>query len=771
VEHTVGPLIEEKIKEDDPIEGILSLKVLDPAMGSGHLLVEATDRLAHALVETLGGRGEEPEEADVRWARREVVERCIYGVDLNPLAVELAKLSLWLHTVAEGKPLNFLDHHLKVGDSLIGAWVDDLASLPVPRKRGPGKEAEAEVRQMNLFEIRLDERLPVMLNRVLEIIRRRSDTLEDIKAKAAADQATEKLKAPFKAVANLWVSPSFGNQVAQADYQEALEHISRPEELLILPRVRQAGEIAEQRSFFHWELEFPEVFYTDSAKRRNPGFDAVVANPPYVFIVSVPQENREYFFEAFATCEYRFDVYGLFAERGLSILARGGYLGYIVPHSILNNSSFEKLRAAVVQQASHIQIIDFTDRVFLQAANEPMLLLVQSRREDRQQGLVVEAARVASTELSTVQGLLRQYSASVVERLPGRPFIVSGADWLGRMLENPDTESLGSIVRATQGLRTGDNSRFLTLTPSGPLHRRVLGGSDLHRYGFDWPGTYVLYDRDALDAPRDEVFWAASQKILVQEVRNVHLPRRIVASFDVDRFIGLNSTNAMILRPRAKVSLYYVMAVISSRLVNEFFRASFVDNHIATQYLESIPMRRILFSTTAGERKRLTDHAQALCVADNRATLLSFADACLAAQPEQVDVIHDLLACLAEQMVDINKEKQAEAKGFLDWLAGYTGLPIEDWRLKTVVEAYWDHPWDEVQRPLRENRRAIEKASGRNVEGREALEDIEREFEKSIAKLNPLLQRIASTDRLIDLIVYRLYGLTEEEVAIVEGRT
>jgi len=119
-------------------------------------------------------------------------------------------------------------------------------------------------------------------------------------------------------------------------------------------------------------------------------------------------------------------------------------------------------------------------------------------------------------------------------------------------------------------------------------------------------------------------------------------------------------------------------------------------------------------------------------------------------------------------MTEMNKERQAEADGFVGWVGGYTGLPIEEWRLKTIVKAYWEHGWDEVRRALRQNRKAIHEASERDVEGREAVEAIQREFEQSVARLRPLLERIASTDRLIDLIVYRLYGLTEEEVAIVE---
>ena len=105
-------------------------------MGSGHFLVEATDQLARWLVQAWETARPEDEgtkdvaEQDVHWARREIVRNCIYGVDLNPMAVELAKLSLWLTTVASNKPLSFLDHHLRCGNSLIGAELSRLTTLP-----------------------------------------------------------------------------------------------------------------------------------------------------------------------------------------------------------------------------------------------------------------------------------------------------------------------------------------------------------------------------------------------------------------------------------------------------------------------------------------------------------------------------------------------------------------------------------------------------------------------------------------------------------------
>jgi len=119
-------------------------------------------------------------------------------------------------------------------------------------------------------------------------------------------------------------------------------------------------------------------------------------------------------------------------------------------------------------------------------------------------------------------------------------------------------------------------------------------------------------------------------------------------------------------------------------------------------------------------------------------------------------------------MIEMHKAKNEEVRGFLDWLAEYTGLPIEDWSLKTHLKAYYQHDWPEMRRVLDGNRRRISKV---NVQGREASEQIRREWETSMEKLQPLLAHIAATDRLIDLIVYRLYGLTEEEVAVVEGKS
>jgi len=229
-------------------------------------------------------------------------------------------------------------------------------------------------------------------------------------------------------------------------------------------------------------------------------------------------------------------------------------------------------------------------------------------------------------------------------------------------------------------------------------------------------------------------------------------------------------------------SLLYLCALLNSKTLQHqlnTFRPGNIDAY--PDDWKQLPIRRISFTTPVWERESLGDAAQTLYAeyldTGKSKRLLDFVESRLETitdedgrvlEPEQSDVVHDLLAYLAVQMIEMHKAKNEETRGFLDWLTGYTGLPIEDWSSKTNLKAYYQHDWAEMQRVLNANRRQIKKV---DVVGREASERIRHEYEASVGKLRPLLARIAATDRLIDLIVYRLYGLTEEEVAVVEGRS
>jgi hypothetical protein len=134
-------------------------------------------------------------------------------------------------------------------------------------------------------------------------------------------------------------------------------------------------------------------------------------------------------------------------------------------------------------------------------------------------------------------------------------------------------------------------------------------------------------------------------------------------------------------------------------------------------------------------------------------------------EQEKSDVVHDLLAFLAERMLEMNKQKQQEIKGFLVWLEGYFGPKVDDLSPKNKIQSYYEHDYDGLLAVLKKNKKklAIDPAC------REPGEALRAEYDGSVGKLLPLMERIRQTDELIDAVVYKLYGLTEEEIRIVAG--
>jgi hypothetical protein len=184
-------------------------------------------------------------------------------------------------------------------------------------------------------------------------------------------------------------------------------------------------------------------------------------------------------------------------------------------------------------------------------------------------------------------------------------------------------------------------------------------------------------------------------------------------------------------------------------------------------------IRCISFSTPEDERRRLAEEPKELCAAWQFETVLEVVDGCLpkddagefVAEGEMSDVVHDLLAHLAEEMIRMNKEKQEEIRGFLAWLEEFGGAKVDGLSNKTKVSAYYEIELFELLGVLKKNKRKLACDPNR----RAFSEDLRREFSASMEKLSPLLLRIGEVDRLIDAVVYRLYGLSEVEVAIVEA--
>ena len=223
----------------------------------------------------------------------------------------------------------------------------------------------------------------------------------------------------------------------------------------------------------------------------------------------------------------------------------------------------------------------------------------------------------------------------------------------------------------------------------------------------------------------------------------------------------------------------YLLSILNSKLIFFVFRQFGTERRggyyeFLGQFISQFPIRRISFTTPAPERARMGAELQQLYLDGKFSEILAQVDVCLPkdaagnfiAKEERSDVVHDLLAFLAERMLEMNKQKQQEIKGFLGWLEGYVGVKVEDLTPKTKLQSYYEHDYEGFLAVLKKNRKKLAIDPAR----REPAEALKAEFEGSVGKLAPLRERIERTDGLIDAIVYRLYGLTDDEIAIVEGR-
>ncbi|MCF6473867.1 SAM-dependent DNA methyltransferase [Nonomuraea sp. MG754425] len=334
LDSSLDPVIDDAVKrgeqtasavgQPDPTDSIvrelLSLTICDPACGSGHFLVAAARRIAKRVA-AVRERNPEPTIDAVRRALHEVIARCIYGVDLNPMAVELAKVSLWLEALEPGKPLSFLDAHIKCGNALIGATpalmragIPDQAFIATEgddKKHAKALEklnGEERQGQFSLFDIEEDSvrvTNAAFASSVRRIAEAPSDNLRDVRDQATAYTKWEHSSEYVNALhlADAWCAAFMW--IKKAGMPTAVTHrlfrsLEDPEGSGVSQGTHdEIVRLRNQYRFFHWHLEFPEVFTVPEDSREVStvtgwvgGFDCVLGNPPWD---SVELKEQEFF--------------------------------------------------------------------------------------------------------------------------------------------------------------------------------------------------------------------------------------------------------------------------------------------------------------------------------------------------------------------------------------------------------------------------------------------------------------------------------------------
>ena len=441
-----------------PVDALLELAIVDPACGSGHFLLAAARRLADHVARIRAGGTPTPD--DYQHALRDVVRRCIYGVDMNPLAVEICKVSLWMESIDPGLPLTFLESHIRCGNSLIGTnrvlmgeQVPDTAWAAL---EGDDKKVTRSLKRLNREEIAGQRRLafePRNETGVLRDAMRAVEQALDTDASALAEKQRrwkallaseayehEKLVADVWCAAFLWPKVEPG-PVAEAAPTTATWLALRDREAPPSPvLVETTRRIAEEFGLFHWELAFPQVF-------AQGGFDAVLGNPPWErvklqeleffakrepsiatarnaaerkkLIAALPATNPVLWKEwtsatrvaqgqsQFVRQSGRYplcgkgdvNTYALFAEHNWKVMAPRGCAGFIVPSGIVTDDSTKEYFQALLDRGALASVYHFeNESLVFKGLHHAYRFVLLTIRESRQADLVFYARRAVDLD-------------------------------------------------------------------------------------------------------------------------------------------------------------------------------------------------------------------------------------------------------------------------------------------------------------------------------------------------------------------------------------
>ncbi|HEY8928510.1 MAG TPA: DNA methyltransferase, partial [Mucilaginibacter sp.] len=356
INYSLDYIIADKLKTTSPEAALLSISVCDVTCGSGHILLSAARRIGFELAK-LRSDGEQPTPPVLRSAVRDVIKQCIYGVDLNPLAVELCKVALWLEAHDPGEPLNFLDHHIKNGNAIVGlAHYEDLqkgiASEAFKTLPGDDKVIAAAFKKRNdeerkrkmaeLYDVNdTDKDLVDLQSNFIQFNQLPEHTPEQIAAKTEAYSKLTNGKKWFrlKQICDLQTAQFFIPKTA--DNKETLTTQGKYNTYLnsgtqIQDRGRSMAVSAEN-FFFHWFLEFPEIF-------QKGGFDCVLGNPPFLGGQKLSGTYGNPFLE-YIKHAYKpigaVDLVTYFFRRIFTLLKPGGFQSLISTNTIAQGSARE----------------------------------------------------------------------------------------------------------------------------------------------------------------------------------------------------------------------------------------------------------------------------------------------------------------------------------------------------------------------------------------------------------------------------------------------
>ncbi len=378
VQQTLEPVLRERLaacRSDREREAaILTLKILDPACGSGHFLLAAARRLGKELARLRTGTDEPPPEA-IQNGVRDAITYCIYGVDKNPLAVELCRVALWLEGHTRDKPLTFLEQHIRCGDSLIGLadfgllkdGIPDAAYRPLAKANREllttARKRNAKDRQSALFQYSfITQLLAEVATAIRQIVAMPETTIAEVRAKRAAFAQLQR-SATFrrlKDACDTYTAAFFGQETDQPLLctTDDLYEVLRTDTLPDPQTLSRVMELSHRRAFFHWALEFADILRPSDSGSPPSGFDVILGNPPFMGGLRISSTfgaaYRLWLEAAYHPFGGTADLCAAFFRRAFTLLKSGGRLGLIATNTLGQGDTRESGLKVILAQGGQI---------------------------------------------------------------------------------------------------------------------------------------------------------------------------------------------------------------------------------------------------------------------------------------------------------------------------------------------------------------------------------------------------------------------------------
>lgn len=746
VDHIIQTTLGPKCREISDWNDLLELRVLDPAMGSGHFLVAAIDFIAGSIYShpeaqlPLDLEASDDVDELILW-KRVVAEHCVYGVDRNPLAVELAKLSIWLGTANKGKALSFLDAQLRCGDSLLGATLKELDAPPLELRRG--KRVRTGALQQSTFDKAIEEKITSIAGISERISKASASTAAEIAAlREAYKRSVRGPLASIGVLADIWMnqwfivgesdkqaSASKGKTLTEREYTPILESA-------IAGALTSGRTEKEPRKYFHWELEFPHILGLASTY----GFDIIIGNPPYEVLASKEigesVEQEKFFFKKSGFYELavggKLNLFNLFIVRCLQLLKQAGLFSMIVPITLLGSTQSRGLRDwlltcdndARLQQRCPLQPAGLAEvyafpqkdvaerRVFKDAKQATCIFLVSGNPR------CPSEITVRTYPWGDFNDEPKTYSitSEQVRLLDESEFVIPHSassqeiDLALRLAVLPSFVKLSEIATIAQGefnITTSKRKGLIT-EQHGDENLLVLRGAHIARYRLQEAkqGTELFVIPKALKAyaatrERTKLDDISKSRLILQEASPADNYRRLIATcVDGGRFCGHTINYVTDIKSQ---DIYAVLAVFNSTVSEWRFRLTSTTNHVSGREVGNILVPVYAFSkdlmlieknfqeekgVKAIERiwrernKRIEEHLQSIASGDVRALNTQLMESIRRNRGQSCwpDEVHDALAALSRRLCQQGETINTKVYGFLDWLDDYLKTETRKWK-------------------------------------------------------------------------------------------